>query len=194
VSDLHKKVNPSLNQEKAKAAVAKPAALGVDIDLNKYENPDKNLAYQSDPAKLSSEEKHQMAGTGVVLDKSQERSGTFIQKDNTPIHFSSQQDGVEVMSTSEAFEKYDWLKDYWWKAVAVDADKYTANVELNQADGYFIHALAGQKITFPVQACLYLAKKQAIQNVHNIIIAEEGSELHIITGCTTAPRDDPGLH
>jgi len=194
VSDLHKKVNPSLNQEKAKAAVAKPAALGVDIDLNKYENPDKNLAYQSDPAKLSSEEKHHMAGTGVVLDISQERSGTFIQKDNTPIHFSSQQDGVEVMSTSEAFEKYDWLKDYWWKAVAVDADKYTANVELNQADGYFIHALPGQKITFPVQACLYLAKKQAIQNVHNIIIAEEGSELHIITGCTTAPRDDPGLH
>jgi Fe-S cluster assembly scaffold protein SufB len=45
-----------------------------------------------------------------------------------------------------------------------------------------------------VQACLYLAKKQAIQNVHNIIIAEEGSELHIITGCTVAPRHDPGLH
>ena len=52
----------------------------------------------------------------------------------------------------------------------------------------------GQKSIYPVQACLYLAGKQAIQNVHNIIIAEEGSELHIITGCTTAPRHDPGLH
>jgi Fe-S cluster assembly scaffold protein SufB len=30
--------------------------------------------------------------------------------------------------------------------------------------------------------------------VHNIIIAEEGSELHIITGCTTASPDEPGLH
>jgi uncharacterized protein len=65
---------------------------------------------------------------------------------------------------------------------------------LNQADGYFIRALPGQKSVFPVQACLYLAKKQSIQNVHNIVIAEEGSELHIITGCTTAPRTDPGLH
>jgi Fe-S cluster assembly scaffold protein SufB len=30
--------------------------------------------------------------------------------------------------------------------------------------------------------------------VHNIIIAEENSELHIITGCTTAFRKEPGLH
>jgi uncharacterized protein len=194
VSDMHKKVRSGINLEKARAAAAKPATLGEDIDLNQYENPEKNLAYQSDPSGFSSEEKQRMAGAGVILDKSEDRSGTFIQKDNTPVHFSADQEGVEVLATSEAFEKYDWLKEYWWKAVAVDADKYTANVELNQADGYFIRALPGQKIAFPVQACLYLAKKQAIQNVHNIIIAEEGSELHIITGCTTAPREDPGLH
>jgi hypothetical protein len=30
--------------------------------------------------------------------------------------------------------------------------------------------------------------------VHNIIIAEEGSELHIITGCTTSPMQASGLH
>jgi len=45
-----------------------------------------------------------------------------------------------------------------------------------------------------LQACLYLAKARLAQNVHNIIIAEEDSELHIITGCTTASRDEPGLH
>jgi hypothetical protein len=91
-------------------------------------------------------------------------------------------------------EKYDWLADYWWRAVAVDQDKYTANVELNQYSGYFIRSLPGEKTTFPVQACLYLAKDKLEQNVHNIIIAEEDSELHIITGCTTATRDEPGLH
>ena len=194
MSDMHQKIKSKVNIDKAQAAADKPAVYGDDIDLSQYENPAQDLPYQDNPSNLSSEEKNQMAGAGVILDKSEERSGTFIQKDNTPIHFSSEQEGVEIMSTSEAFAKYDWLKDYWWKAVAVDADKYTANVELNQADGYFIHALPGQKTTFPVQACLYLAKKQGIQNVHNIVIAEEGSELHIITGCTTAPREDPGLH
>ena len=101
---------------------------------------------------------------------------------------------MEVMAVSQALEKYDWLADYLWKAVAVDSDKYTANVELNENDGYFIRALPGQKTVFPVQACLYLAQAKLVQNVHNIIIAEEGSELHIITGCATASREEPGLH
>jgi hypothetical protein len=67
-------------------------------------------------------------------------------------------------------------------------------VELGQSNGYFIRALPGSKTLYPVQACLYLAKKNLAQKVHNIIIAEEGSELHIITGCTTSPREEPGLH
>jgi len=191
---LHEIKTSGKNKDKAAAAINKPAAAGEDIDLNRYTNPEKELPYQADLSSLPNQDKQQMLGAGVVLDSPKERSGTFLQMDNTPVHFSAQQEGVEVMSTSEALKKFDWLQDYWWKAVAVDADKYTANVELNQADGYFIRALAGQKSVFPVQACLYLAKKQAIQNVHNIIIAEEGSELHIITGCTTAPRHDPGLH
>ncbi len=194
MSDLLKKIDNQSNQAKAQAAINKAAAGGNDIDLNKFENPPKDLPYLKDPSQISGEEKQQMLGAGVILDKTEERSGTFILKDSTPIHFSSEQEGVEILPVSEAYQKYSWLKDYWWKAVAVDTDKYTANVELNQADGYFIRALPGQKTVFPVQACLYLAKKQAVQNVHNIVIAEEGSELHIITGCTTAPRNDPGLH
>jgi uncharacterized protein len=193
LSNMHALKNTH-NTEKAESAINKPASTGQDIDLNQFTNPEKELPYQNDPSRLPTSDKEQMLGAGVVLDNPQERSGTFLQMDNTPIHFSAQQEGVEVMATSEALEKYEWLKDYWWKAVAVDTDKYTANVELHQADGYFIRALPGQKSVFPVQACLYLAKKQAIQNVHNIVIAEEGSELHIITGCTTAPRHDPGLH
>ena len=78
--------------------------------------------------------------------------------------------------------------------MAVDSDKYTAHVELQGADGYFIRALPGVKTEYPVQACLYLQQSQAVQDVHNIIIAEEGSELHIITGCSVAHRQEMGLH
>ena len=44
------------------------------------------------------------------------------------------------------------------------------------------------------QSCLYIAKEGFSQNVHNIVIAEEDSELHIITGCATAPHLMSGLH
>jgi Fe-S cluster assembly scaffold protein SufB len=190
-----KKINASKTfKDRAKAATGKTASYGEDIDLNKYVSSGEEHPYQADPSQLPPETKEQMLSAGVMLDDARQRSGTYLQIDNTPIHHSIRQDGVEVMAVSQALEKYDWLADYLWKAVAVDSDKYTANVELNQNDGYFIRALPGQKTVFPVQACLYLAQARLVQNVHNIIIAEEGSELHIITGCATASREEPGLH
>ena len=186
--------SPKTYKDRAKAAAAKPAALGEDIDLSNYISSAEEQPYQADPSELPSQAKQRMLGAGVILDDTSQRSGTFIQMDNTPVHNSIRQEGIEVMAVSQALEKYDWMSDYWWQAVAVDTDKYTANIELSQNDGYFIRALPGYKTIFPVQACLYLAKARLAQNVHNIIIAEEGSELHIITGCTTASREEPGLH
>jgi Fe-S cluster assembly scaffold protein SufB len=182
------------HKDKAKTAASKAAALGEDIDLSKYVSSGEEHQYQADPSRLPTRAKEQMLSAGVMLDDASQRSGTYIQMDNIPVHSSISQDGVEVMSVSQALEKYDWIADYWWQAVAVDTDKYTANIELSQNDGYFIRSLPGQKTVFPVQACLYLARAKLVQNVHNIIIAEEDSELHIITGCTTASQEDPGLH
>jgi len=181
-------------KEKAKAAAGKAAAVGEDIDLGRYISEDEKPGYQKDPSELPHEAKQRMLDAGIILDDASQRSGTYIQMDNTPVHTSIGQDGIEIMSVSEAMEKFDKFADYWWQAVPVDQDKYTASVELNQNNGYFIRALPGQKTVFPVQACLYLAKENLAQNVHNIIIAEEDSELHIITGCTTASKEEAGLH
>jgi uncharacterized protein len=135
-----RKIGTSENQHKAGSAVNKPASQGIDIDLNRYSNAGGGIPYQPDPSRLSTADKEQMLSTGITLDDTSQRTGTFLQIDNTPIHMSAKQEGIEVLSTSQAIEKYAWLQDYWWKAVAVDTDKYTANVELNQADGYFIRA------------------------------------------------------
>jgi hypothetical protein len=182
------------SQEKAKAALAKPAPFGEDVDLSVYVGSGEQQPSQVDPTKLPVKAKQRMLESGVILDDPSQRAGTFIQMDNAPVHSSVRQEGVEVMAISQALEKYAWLWDYWWRAVAVDTDKYTANVELNEHNGYFIRALPGYKTDYPVQACLYLAKARLVQNVHNIVIAEENSELHIITGCTTALEEEAGLH
>ena len=180
-------------QDKAKTAATKKAAFGDDINLEEYLGATEELPYQDDPSQLPAPTKEQMRQVGVTVDGAGQRSGTIIQMDHSVIHSLAQQEGVEVMATSEALARYDWLSDYFWQAVAVDSDKYTAHVELHQANGYFIRALPGVKSAFPVQACLYLAKNKLAQNVHNIVIAEENSELHIITGCA-ASIDEPGLH
>ncbi len=176
----------------AQKAQDKASALGPDIDLASYSEGEDH-PYQKDLSNLPNEEKETMLSAGIMVDDLSQRSGTFIQKDQAPIHFSATQEGVEVMSISEAFRAYDWLGDYWWKAVSVDTDKFTAHLEINKSEGYFIRALPNVTTQLPVQACLYLGHKNIAQRVHNIVIAEEGSELHIITGCTTHPMS-AGLH
>jgi Fe-S cluster assembly scaffold protein SufB len=187
------KVTADDKRELAENALEKKAALGSDIDLQQYSTDGDRHEYLEDPARLPSGDKANMLGAGVMLDDMSQRSGTFIQKDQSPVHFSTSQEGIEVMSMSQALETHDWLQDYLWKAVKVDTDKFTAVLETQETEGYFLRSLPGVKTTLPVQACLFLGHKDLAQRVHNLIIAEEDSELHIITGCTTHPMTR-GLH
>jgi Fe-S cluster assembly scaffold protein SufB len=179
--------------EKAQQAQEKKAALGADIELDDYETDPVSHEYVDNLDELSEEDKERMILAGVDA-KETDRSGTYIQKDSAVVHAHSKQEGVEVTPIKKALEQYDWIKDYYWKLVGVDTDKYTARAQLDLHDGYVIRALPGSKVIYPVQACLYLEKEGLSQNVHNIIIAEEGSELHIITGCATASHLRRGLH
>ncbi|MBN1842906.1 MAG: SufD family Fe-S cluster assembly protein [Deltaproteobacteria bacterium] len=179
--------------EKARQAKEKKAGLGPDIDLNAYELEAVAHEYVEDLHVLSEADKQRMILAGVDTEE-KDRSGTFIQKDTAVVHAHSKQEGLEVISIKDALKKYDWVQDYFWKLVAVDTDKYTAMAQLDLHNGYVIRALPGSKVIYPVQACMYLEKEGLSQNVHNIIVAEEGSELHIITGCATAPHLQRGLH
>jgi Fe-S cluster assembly scaffold protein SufB len=179
--------------EKALRAKDKKAALGQDIDLNSYDSGPVAHDYMQDLVNLSEEDKKRMIMAGVDAGE-KERSGSFVQKDTAVIHAHSKQEGLEVIPIKEALKQNNWVEDYYWKLAAVDADKYTARAHLELHNGYAIRALAGSKVVYPVQACLYLEKEDLSQNVHNIIVAEEGSELHIITGCATAAQMRRGLH
>ncbi len=185
---------PEMNlKDKAKSAKNKSASLGPDIDLAAYSVRADEHGTIGSLTGLSEEARERAVAVGIDAGEAC-RAGSFFQMDHSVILSSVRQSGLEVMGTTEALEKYDWLRDYWWKAVDVDADKYTAQAELEQHQGYFLRALPGAKAEFPLQACLYMTREGLAQNVHNIIIAEEGSELHIITGCTTAQHVKSGLH
>lgn len=123
-----------------------------------------------------------------------ERSGSYVQFDHTPLFSRSKIGGVEVLSITEALERYEGLKDYWWKVLPSNLDEYTRLADEKLTHGYFIRVKPKTRIILPVQACLFISKPKISQHVHNIIIAEEGSELHIITGCATATHVTSALH
>lgn len=180
-------------KEIAEKAKGKPSSHGPDIDLDKYNDQAEVREGIKGLGELPEETKERAISVGIDSEE-RYRSGSFFQIDHSVIFATPYQKGVEVLNITDALSRYDWLMGYWWKAVKVDTDKYTAQAELKQNHGYFLRTLPGAKVEFPLQACLYMSKEGLAQNVHNIIIAEEGSELHIITGCTNAPRVKTGLH
>jgi len=179
---------------RAQEAVNKPPAAGEDIDIDRYGRvvvPERE--YLDNPEVLSTGVKQELLKAGIEP-SGKDRVGTFIQIDHSVVHASVGQPGIEVTSTVKAREKYSWLDDYWWKAVEVDTDKFTARAHLEQHHGYFLRTMPGVKGIYPLQACLFMAQPDITQNVHNVIIAEENSELHVITGCACAPEVESGLH
>jgi len=182
-----------IRKSRAELAIDKKAVFGPDVDLIQYGVPAEDASDGLNLETLTHEDRAQIIHSGVDLDD-QNRAGTFLQADHRIVHCAVKQPGLEVLPMATALDEHPWLEELYWQAVPVDADKYTAQAELHFQNGYFIRARAGQHVTTPIQACLYMTHDKSAQNVHNVIIAEEGSELNIITGCTTAPRLQSGLH
>jgi hypothetical protein len=165
----------------------------LDVNLKDYKLDAQDHAYVESLSQIESADAKQLLDVGVDI-RENDRIGTFIQRDRSVIHCRTRQDGVEVMSISQARKEHAWLADYIWKNISADTDKFTRQARDNPHEGYFIRALPGVKAEHPVQSCLYIGQEGFSQNVHNIVIAEEESELHIITGCATAPHLTTGLH
>jgi len=172
-----------------------------DIDLNDYKIEDlKTSKFYNSEQEIPDDLKDSMKKVGIEVDS--DKSGIFLQSGNKPDLCVSKVQGIELMSLKEALKKYDGsdgklnLQDYFWKAVAPDKDKFTEEAAINEiTDGYFIHAFPGQKTVFPLQSCLFMPPFPGLkQVVHNIIIAEPGSQLDIITGCTAHTGAKRAIH
>ncbi len=164
-----------------------------DVQLQKYDVQAEDHGYVEDLASIETSDSEQMIDVGVDIAES-DRGGTFIQKDKTVVHCKTVQSGVDMMGISNALDQFGGLEDYFWRNVSPDKDQFTNQAKEHPHEGYFIRSRAGVKAEKPVQACLYIARENFSQNVHNIVVAEENSELHIITGCATAPHLVSGLH
>nr|WP_321501586.1 SufD family Fe-S cluster assembly protein [uncultured Dethiosulfovibrio sp.] len=134
---------------------------------------------------LSEQDRGTLVKSGI--DPEAKVSGSFMLADHSTVHCNCSDPDVEVLPISTALELHDGLRPYWRRLID---DQENGDPD----GGYFIRSKAGATVTYPLQACLYLAEDKLTQNVHNIVIAEEGSTLNILSGCATAPGVRSGLH
>ena len=142
---------------------------------------------------LDEADKHQLLMAGVDV-TTNAVSGTYMHMDHGAVHCESSQKGVEILDIKTALAKYDGLKEYMWTLVDKDKDEFTRAAHENLHGGYFIRTEKGAKIVEPVQSCLFIKSNMTGQAVHNIIVVEEDSELHIITGCSVAHGSKGAAH
>ena len=173
-----------LLKPKAEKALAKPAPHGLDLNLSGFK-----LGTGFGTGVEGSEKI--LESVGIDLNE-RNRSGSYYQVDNKAVYSSTRQKGLTVKPLSQALKNPENL-DYYWKALPVDTDKYTAAAFLGEKEGYFIKVDDGVNVDTPVQACLLLRTPGLIQAPHNIVVVGENSRLHVITGCA-AMREEAGLH
>jgi Fe-S cluster assembly scaffold protein SufB len=123
------------------------------------------------------------------------RSASFLIEDESAKEATSKEQGLVMASMREARQKYPWVKELEFSLVERDKDEFTRLVASHEdAAGNFIHVARGAKIAFPAQSCFLLKRQRHEQILHNIIVLEPDSQLHLITGCTTASYRTVGRH
>jgi len=163
------------------------------IDLSEYDFTAPAPGQIADLTKLEEADKLQLLMSGVDVETAH-ASGTYMQMDHGAVHCKTRQKGVEILDIKAALAKYDGLKEYFWTQLDPDKDEFTRAAHDNLHGGYFIRTEKGAKITEPVQSCLFIKGDHIGQNVHNIIIVEEDSELHILSGCSVAHDSKGAAH
>ncbi|MGA9045889.1 SufD family Fe-S cluster assembly protein [Sulfuricurvum sp.] len=131
----------------------------------------------------------------VAYTLGEEKSAGFFARDTQIVDSSSTHTAIEILPLSIALEKYEWLRELSYTLVPSDKDPYVKEVAENQAHlGYFIRVKAGEKVILPIYTCYLIDSSRFTQCTHNIVIAEEGSEFHLISGCTSNVHVESGRH
>ncbi len=163
------------------------------VNLKDYNFTDAAAVTIDDLRTLDPEDRQQLLMAGVDVEE-RNRAGSFLHMNHTKAHCKSANPGVEILDIKEALRLYDGLPEYWWKLVDPDKDEFTKSARDNLHGGYFIRTKKGVKLEEPVQSCLFIKGDKVGQNVHNVVIVEEDSEMHIITGCAVSHNTREAAH
>lgn len=103
--------------------------------------------------------------------------------------------GVIFIDTDTAVKKYpELVRQYLGKLVPINDNKFSALNSAVWSGGSFIYAPKGVKITIPLQAYFRINAQAVGQFERTLIIADEGSYVHYIEGCSAPIYTNDSLH
>jgi len=103
--------------------------------------------------------------------------------------------GVLFLDTDTALkEQPEIFKKYFGKIIPPEDNKFSALNSAVWSGGSFIYIPPGVKVDMPLQAYFRINAENIGQFERTLIIADEGSEVHYIEGCTAPVYSSESLH
>ncbi|MEM2785482.1 MAG: Fe-S cluster assembly protein SufB [Candidatus Nitrosotenuis sp.] len=103
--------------------------------------------------------------------------------------------GVIFLDTDTALKEHpEIFKKYFGKVIPPEDNKFAALNSAVWSGGSFIYIPPGVKVDMPLQAYFRINAENIGQFERTLIIADEGSEVHYIEGCTAPVYSSESLH
>jgi len=103
--------------------------------------------------------------------------------------------GVKFLDTDNALkEEPEIFRKYFGKIIPPEDNKFAALNSAVWSGGSFIYVPKGVKVDLPLQAYFRINAQNIGQFERTLIIADEGSEVHYIEGCTAPVYSSESLH
>lgn len=111
------------------------------------------------------------------------------------MHKELERQGVVFLSMDDGLRQYpEIVKKYFGTVIPAADNKFAALNTAVWSGGSFVYVPKGVKVAIPLQAYFRINKEAMGQFERTLIVAEEGSAVHYIEGCTAPVYSKDSLH
>ncbi|MGE0056508.1 MAG: Fe-S cluster assembly protein SufB [Dehalococcoidia bacterium] len=126
-------------------------------------------------------------------------AGVGAQYDSEVVYHKIREDleklGVVFLDMDSGLREYpELVKEYFGTIVPPNDNKFAALNSAVWSGGSFVYVPAGVKVDIPLQAYFRINTENMGQFERTLIIAEEGSYVHYVEGCTAPTYTNDSLH
>lgn len=136
---------------------------------------------------------------GVRAEEKTTLGGVQAQIDSEVVYGGMRDDwkkaGVIYVDSTRGLRDYaEIFRPYFGSVVAADENPFTRLNNAVFSGGSFIYVPPGVKVKAPMKCFMHLQASCGTQFGRTLIVADKSAEVIFMEGCTSAKRDEPGLH
>lgn len=165
-----------------------PDLSGLDLDdIYYYARPSQEIENNWDD--VPGDIKNTFDRLGIPEAEQKFLAGVGAQYESEMVYHSIQEQlaeqGVIFLSIEDGLRQYpEIFREHFGKAIPIDDNKFAALNSAVWSGGSFVYIPKGVKVELPLQAYFRLNMASIGQFERSIIIADEGSQVHYVEGCT----------